>query len=352
MDRRSALAALLGALAALATTRAAWAAEPTAAGPPEPVPVSVQTVPLSSHGSQAVRTVTSATPFAMVGLSWSGATPEVLALRARQGQGWSEWTSVAVAQGATWGFAASEPVWTGVSQQLEICALRGGAPAQGVSAVLLDPGRSPLDLAPPVDPARGYPVVSRAGWGADESIRCSDAAYDDEIRAVALHHTATGNDYRPEDSAGIVRSIYTYHAQTLGWCDIGYHALADKYGRVFEGRAGGLDRPVIGAHAGGFNRRTSSISMIGRYTGVQPTQPQREALAGFLDWKLGLHGLDPHGEATLLSQGGDTSKYPAGTTVRVPVLFGHRDVGNTECPGDDGYALLPPLRSAVARRRG
>jgi uncharacterized protein with LGFP repeats len=92
--------------------------------------------------------------------------------------------------------------------------------------------------------------------------------------------------------------------------------------------------------------------MIGRYTGVQPTQPQREALAGFLDWKLGLHGLDPHGEATLLSQGGDTSQYPAGTTVRVPVLFGHRDVGNTECPGDDGYALLPPLRSAVARRRG
>ena len=313
-----------------------------------PVSVSVQTVPLTPLGFQDVRTVTSATPFSMVGLSWAGATPEVMELRVRQGQGWSEWTTLSVAQGASWGFAASEPVWTGASHELEIRALRGGAPAQDVSAVLLDPGRSPLDVAPPVSHTAAYPVITRAGWGADESVRCAEAAYDDEVRAVALHHTAATNAYLPEDSAAIVRGIYTYHARTLGWCDIGYHALVDKYGQLFEGRAGGLDRPVIGAHAGGFNRRTSSIAMLGRYTGTAPTEPQRDALTRFLDWKLDLHALDPNGEAALLSQGGGTSRYPPGVTVQVPVIFGHRDVGSTECPGDDGYALLPALRAAVA----
>jgi len=61
-----------------------------------------------------------------------------------------------------------------------------------------------------------------------------------------------------------------------------------------------------------------------------------------------VHGLDPHGETVLVSNGGGTSRYPRGTPVQLPVLFGHRDVGATECPGDDGYALLPGLRSAAA----
>jgi uncharacterized protein with LGFP repeats len=117
---------------------------------------------------------------------------------------------------------------------------------------------------------------------------------------------------------------------------------------VFEGRAGGLDRPVIGAHAGGFNRQTSSVAMMGRYTGEQATDAMTDELARFLDWKLGVHTLDPHGETVLVSNDGGTSRYPRGTTVTVPVLFGHRDVGVTECPGDDGYALLPGLRAAAA----
>ena len=50
-----------------------------------------------------------------------------------------------------------------------------------------------------------------------------------------------------------MRGIYTYHARTLGWCDVGYNVLVDKYGQAFEGRRGGLDRNVQGAHAGGFS---------------------------------------------------------------------------------------------------
>lgn len=303
-----------------------------------PVAVSQRTVALDSRSRD--RTVRSKDPFAMVGVRWRGETPDVMAVRVPGGG----WTTLHPAPNA----AASQPLWTGRTREVQVRATRGGAPVTGAAVVLIDPGHSPRDSAPPTSRDGGYPVVSRAGWGADESMRCMEPEYDDEVRAVALHHTAGSNDYSRSDSPAIVRGIYAYHAQTLGWCDIGYHALADRFGTVFEGRAGGLDRPVIGAHAGGFNRRTSSIAMMGSYTGHQPSQAQRDALAGYLDWKLGVHGLDPNGETTLTSEGGGTSRHPEGTEVRVPVLFGHRDVGETDCPGDDGYALLPGLRSAAA----
>ncbi len=311
------------------------------------MPVSVQTVPLP--GLEPVRTVRAPAPFSMVGVTWSGPAPDSVGLRVRQGMGWSDWMAVGPADGAVEAADASEPVWTGPSRQVQVRAVQGPLPAPGVSVVLIDPGREPPDRSPPATlTAGGLPVISRAGWGADESLRCSDPDYDDRVKAIALHHTAGGNRYDPEDSAGIVRGIYAYHVRTLGWCDIGYHALVDRYGRVFEGRAGGLDRPVIGAHAGGFNRQTSSVAMMGRYTGEQATDAMTDELARFLDWKLGVHTLDPHGETVLVSNDGGTSRYPRGTTVTVPVLFGHRDVGVTECPGDDGYALLPGLRAAAA----
>ena len=311
------------------------------------MPVSVQTVPL--QGLEPVRTMQAPAPFSMVGVTWSGPAPDSVELRVRQGMGWSDWMAVDPADGVVEAADASEPVWTGPSRQVQVRAVQGPLPAPGVSVVLIGPGREPPDRSPPATlTAGGLPVISRAGWGADESLRCSDPDYDDRVKAIALHHTAGGNRYDPEDSAGIVRGIYAYHVRTLGWCDIGYHALVDRYGRVFEGRAGGLDRPVIGAHAGGFNRQTSSVAMMGRYTGEQATDAMTDELARFLDWKLGVHTLDPHGETVLVSNDGGTSRYPRGTTVTVPVLFGHRDVGVTECPGDDGYALLPGLRAAAA----
>lgn len=345
MTRRRALPALVVALVVYVGS-----VQPSAPGPErEPVPVSEQTVPLQDQGSGPVRTVLAAAPFSMVGVTWSGPAPDTVELRVRRGVGWSDWAAVDPVDGAMEAVGASEPVWTAPSRQVQVRAVQGDLPVPGVSVVLIDPGSEPADRSPQATQGvGGTPVISRRGWGADESLRCSDPGYDDRVKAVTLHHTAGGNRYGIGDSAGIVRGIYAYHARTLGWCDIGYHALVDRYGQVFEGRAGGLDRPVIGAHAGGFNQQTSSIAMMGRYTGEQPTEIMTGALVRFLDWKLGVHMLDPQGETVLLSRGGGTSRYPAGTAVQVPVLFGHRDVGATECPGDDGYALLPGLRSAVA----
>lgn len=335
MTRRFALALLTGALLPAAP---ATATTP----PPEPVPVGLRTVALE-RSAQPVRMVRSDVPFSMVGLTWRGPAPDVAQLRVPGG----EWVTVDPAGGAGGDTRASEPVWTGPTREVQIRALRRGAPADDVSAVLVDPGRSPADGAPGTRTPGAATVISRAGWGADESLRCSEPDYDDTVHAVALHHTAGTNSYDAAGSFGLVRGIYAYHASILGWCDIGYHALVDRFGQVFEGRAGGLDRAVIGAHAGGFNRRTSSVAMMGLFTGALPTPQLQRSLTELLSWKLDVHRLDPRGEATLVSEGGGTSRYPAGARVRVPVLFGHRDVGNTDCPGDDGYALLPILRSVM-----
>ncbi|MQA15751.1 MAG: hypothetical protein GEV09_16820 [Pseudonocardiaceae bacterium] len=332
-------------LSLLATLPVSILAAPAAtAGPdrgPRPVEVSQRTVPLSARSDEPVRTVRSGAPFSMVGLRFSGRPPaDVMQLRVPGGA----WLTVEQAGDAQ----ASQPAWTGPTREVQVRALRGGAPATDVAVVLIDPGRSPADARLRTARDGGYPVITREGWGADESLRCMQPQYSDGVRAVALHHTAGANDYGPEDSPAIVRGIYAYHAQTLGWCDIGYHALVDRYGQVFEGRAGGLDRAVIGAHSGGFNLHTSSAAMMGSYTGQEAGEAQRRALADYLDWKLGVHGLDPTATTTLTCRGGGTSRYPEGAQVSVPVLFGHRDVGHTECPGDDGYALLPGLRSAAA----
>ncbi|MFN3540468.1 MAG: N-acetylmuramoyl-L-alanine amidase [Rhodococcus sp. (in: high G+C Gram-positive bacteria)] len=231
------------------------------------------------------------------------------------------------------------------------------AAVNDISAVLITPGTSPVDsalsdIATPVAGDAGPKVITRAQWGADESIRCATPTIDDFLGGATVHHTAGSNDYSKSESAEIVRAIYAYHAQTLGWCDIGYNVLVDKYGQIFEGRAGGLDKPVQGAHSGGFNENTMGIAMMGDYSNVDPSQETIDSVGKFLGWRLGKAGLDPEGTTTMTSEGTDFTFVGRGQSVDLPVIFGHRDVGNTECPGDAGYARLGEIRDIAAANLG
>ena len=122
---------------------------------------------------------------------------------------------------------------------------------------------------------------------------------------------------------------------------------SDRYGTIFEGRAGGLDRPIVAAHAGGFNEGTFGIAMMGDLMTVAPTPPEVEAVAALAAWKLAPLHRDPDAPVSLVSAGGGTSRYPRGATATVPTLFAHRDVGNTLCPGDVGYRGMGALRARV-----
>ncbi|HEY5182050.1 MAG TPA: N-acetylmuramoyl-L-alanine amidase [Dermatophilaceae bacterium] len=179
-------------------------------------------------------------------------------------------------------------------------------------------------------------------------MRTCSPDYSRTLKVGFVHHTVTSNNYAPSDSAGIVRGIYAYHVNGNGWCDIGYNFLVDQYGQTFEGRFGGMDRPVIGAQAGGFNTDTFGVAALGTFTTATPPAAMLASIGRVLGWKLGLHGRNARGSAVLTSGGGPYTQYPAGTPVMVGVVSGHRDVDLTECPGNALYAQIPALRYQAA----
>ncbi|MFD3531266.1 N-acetylmuramoyl-L-alanine amidase [Streptomyces sp. NPDC058664] len=207
------------------------------------------------------------------------------------------------------------------------------------------PTTEPSTTAPtaPTAPA----IVSRADWGADESLVQDPPSYLNKVDAVFVHHTAGTNDYTCADSPAIIRAILTYHVRTNGWNDIGYNFFVDKCGTVFEGRAGGVDRPVLGAHTYGFNSYSSGISLLGNYeTGGTPTAAAKQAIADLAAWKLGLHGVDPEAKVTLTAAA-DTGVWTKGQAATLNTVSGHRDGYATLCPGARLYSELPGIRTAA-----
>ncbi|MEV0694383.1 peptidoglycan recognition protein [Streptomyces sp. NPDC050388] len=193
-------------------------------------------------------------------------------------------------------------------------------------------------------------IVTRADWGADESLRAEGFVYTDEIDAAFVHHTASGNDYTCEEAPSLIRGIYRYHTKSMGWRDIGYNFLVDKCGKVYEGRAGGVAEPVLGAHTLGFNSDTMGVAVLGTYDSTEPSGSAVKGVARLTAWKLGLYGVDPNAETYLTSGGGNL--YAKGTKVRLNVISGHRDGFNTLCPGGKLYDQLGITRSTAAGYQG
>lgn len=307
--------------------------------------------------------------FSLVGVSWTldpAVTDTLIQVRVQDSAGnWGTWTEVATEPTAQDTDAdtpleprgGTDPLWTGKSTGVEVeLVTRSGARPSDVRLSLIDPGESAADTAvqaPDIqstaDAAMSMPAVhSRAQWGADERLMTWRPQIASTIKAATVHHTADSNNYTSADVPAILRSIYRYHAVTRGWGDIGYNVLVDKFGRIWEGRAGGLAKPVVGAHAGGFNTYTFGVSMMGNYDIAATTRPMIDSVAAIIAWKLALHNVDPLGSATLTS--GGTDKYPTGRTVRLPAIFAHRDTKSTACPGRYGYAKMGEIRIKAEAR--
>lgn len=186
-------------------------------------------------------------------------------------------------------------------------------------------------------------VVTRQEWKADESLVRAVPSYASKVDRAVVHHTSGSNSYSKAQSAGIVRGILNYHAVTRGWSDIGYNFLVDKYGTIYEGRAGGVGRGVIGAHAQGFNTGSVGISTMGTYNGSAPSSATQNSVAKIIAWKSKLHDFDPTGRSTVTS--GGSNRYPAGKSVTLDRVIGHRDVGYTDCPGNAFYPLMGKVAS-------
>ena len=315
------------------------------------------------------------TQFSQFALTWRGDADVTAFFRAERADGtWSEWYAADahnLSSGSDMGSGRNgteliylEPTTAvqvsthGLDLMPDVDAIargdiQGAAESVGlrtlddVQAVFIDGNSSGSAIVPITETTdtTGMPhVITRAGWGADESMRTRTAGHDPVLQAATVHHTAGSNNYSQAEAAGIVRGIFKYHAETLGWGDIGYNALVDKFGNIYEGRFGGLDNNVQGAHAGGFNKGTWGISMMGDYSTAQPTPAMINAIGTMIGWRLHRAEVDPKATTSLTSQGFRTAKYARGQSVELPTVFAHRDTGNTTCPGEAGYAQMDRIR--------
>ena len=219
-----------------------------------------------------------------------------------------------------------------------------------INAAFISVASTPVAQALAPKPA----VVTRAAWGADLADGGCPPRGPPEygtVQAAVIHHTVNANDYTPQEAPSIVLGICRFHVYGNGWNDIGYNALVDRYGTLYEGRAGGLKQPVMGAQAQGFNSQTTSIASIGDHTTEAPTPEAQRSIIQFLAWKMGIDRAYPVNiDVQLTSGGGPENRYPAGTVVTVPRIMGHTTLGLTACPGAAMIPLLPQIQAAVQKR--
>lgn len=292
-------------------------------------------------------------PFSSVGASWSAATgdwPTLLIELSENGNDYSNIFSIG-ASAESGPDGASDRVFSSL-----VCASQGSS----IRYRAIDDEGNPVEIPELIftfiDSRTGpvlndFPVsisakaawdgsappafLTRADWGADESYRFEE---DGEwwtrqyqlVEHAIIHHSETPNSQDPFEA---IRSIYYYHAVTRGWHDIGYNYLVDKYGNIYEGRAGG--RNVVGGHAYEYAHGSTGICFIGEFFDDEVTEEALAAMVAILAWTC--RDLDPLGRGDFHSQSD------------LPTICAHRDVNIATCPGDKAYAELPILRDLVAQ---
>jgi hypothetical protein len=284
----------------------------------------------------------------VVGVTWPKggvAAGGQFQIRTLSGATWSQWQQLTVIDGGRDGTATAgtDPyVVTGASKY-EVRSLTTQAKAPTSASVqAIDPGTSSADnvaQAPGgASAATAKPTIyTRAQWGANESLMQWGPSYG-KISVGFVHHTDSSNNYTPDQVPGIIRGIYAYHAQTLGWGDIGYNFLVDRFGRIWEGRYGGMDKPVIGGQVYNYNTVSTGVAAIGTFTSATVPQAMTDGLKRVLAWKMSLAGVPATGASPVAA--------PWGTHIQR--ISGHRDVGGTTCPGDSLEARLPEIRAGAA----
>jgi uncharacterized protein with LGFP repeats len=283
-----------------------------------------------------------------------------LELRAREAGGeWSEWSEI----------ANGDPAWFGGADELQL-RTRGWRPEGTLHYVnvsgdstpaegLLNDARGAVNgaivstagllSADPADAAGPKPeIVSRGAWGADlDPGGCPPRkkASIGRVKGALVHHTVGTNNYTEAEAPSVVLAICRYHRNALDWNDVGYNALVDRFGNIYAGRAGGLGKAVIGAHAEGVNAQTTGVAVMGTHTKKSVSKAAMDGLVNWLSWKLPQHSKNAKGRPRLVSAGGSTARYPAGHRFRMKRISGHRRTNLTECPGDALKRQLRALRN-------
>jgi hypothetical protein len=310
----------------------------------------------AASGGFVTRPLRAPRRYDLVGAEWRSGGGTLWLRGRRAGARWSPWVQLGASEERSRGRLphATEPVWSGGDDYVQ---LRGSAPLSGLhlsfvnahvpSALTAAARKSQVTL-----PTGGQlPITPRAAWGASRCKPRKTAGYG-TVDLAFVHHTDSLNGYSRLQSPSVVLGVCLFHRNVNGWNDIGYNFLVDRYGQVFEGRAGGMGTPVVGAQAGGFNLYSTGIAAIGTFSSTRFPAAGINSLAELLAWKLSQLGIPAIGTVTVPSNGGPFTFFRKGTPVTLNHIAGHRDADSTACPGSALYAQLPALRERVAQLEG
>jgi hypothetical protein len=294
----------------------------------------------SAGGTVTSRPLRAPKRFDLVGLRGRGRSQPAVSLRVRRDRGrWSRWAKV----------GSEAPAWAGPSDWVQY---RLSHPAAGVRLEFVNvTGTAPrvpggARAAARSAQAGAPPILPRSAWGASQCPPRVNPIYG-QVQVAFVHHTVSINDYTEDDVPAMILGICRYHRNTNGWNDIGYNFLVDKFGRIWEGRAGGIDQPVVGAQAQGYNSQSTGIANLGTYDSAGVSAAALDSMARLIRWKLPLSGAPTTGSVVLTSAGGPSNRYRTGTQVTLARISGHRDADSTACPGAALYGQLAELRAKV-----
>ena len=310
-----------------------------------------------------------ATPgvFSLAGVEWSGTSATRIELRARSvAGGWSRWVIASVLghdgdQVSAGGQRFGEPVWTGPADQVQLRSSAAVAEVR-VHFVALPAGGSgdahaaqAFPLAQPIlDAGPGQPpIIARGAWAQGRARPVHLPVYE-TVKLAFVHHSDGANGYSAGEVPSILLGIFAYHVYVRGFWDIAYNFAVDAFGRIWEARAGGIDLPVMGAHAGGYNAESTGMVVLGNFMDVVPSPAAIAALDRLVAWKLSLHGVPTLGRVTVEVEpsGAIYTPFAPGAHVSLPRVAGHRDGCTTDCPGNAFYARLPSMRPGIAGLAG
>ena len=307
-------------------------------------------------GDRVKGTATGVESFDTVGVVLDDAPSVPVMVRVQSPEGeWGEWNELSVATDMGPDPAsreadgpgdpdrtATEPIWVGDAQGYEVSVGAGDADGVEVVVVREETRRVLVDSVSLAEAAAPAPfgINSRASWGARAPASTPSLA--PAIKLAVVHHTASSNDYTASQVPGILRSIQAYHMDGNGWSGMAYNFLVDKFGGIWEGRAGGTGSPVIGAHAKGFNTGSVGVAVLGNYVDADSSSAARESVSRIVGYRLHDDGVDPASRVNVTSLGSTT--IPANTVVNLPAVVGHRDIGSTACPGSL-YGSLASMRN-------
>ncbi len=183
-------------------------------------------------------------------------------------------------------------------------------------------------------------LINRSAWSARPFIGTPEPLANPTYTRMSFHHAACCSAYTYEEGLAQLKAIQIFHQDVRGWSDIGYQFLLDQEGRLYQGRPFLDNRPdlaqpprlAMGAHVGNANTGNIGVSVLGCYHPAEGSACEDVLSPAAYDSLIAIFAY--------LSE-----------NYRVPAanLLGHRDQGDTSCPGDNNYALLPGIRTDIDR---